>query len=155
MARHLYTWDGGASPHYADYYERALHNGILGNQRLDGDGRTSYTYMLPLGAGGGASTPVRKAWGASDWGFPCCWGTLSESFAKLSDSIFFDGGATSLYVAQFADATATWRGVTVEMAAPAYVAHPTHTARITLRVLAGRWCKTRTCRQGTKPGDAV
>ena len=39
--------------------------------------------MLPLGGA------VRKAWGKSDYGFPCCWGTLSESFAKLGDSIFF------------------------------------------------------------------
>eukprot|EP01046_Picozoa_sp_COSAG06_P019945 COSAG06_NODE_1440_length_9457_cov_4.634751_4_plen_60_part_00 len=33
--------------------------------------------MQPLG---GVNT---KPWGKSDYGFPCCWGTLSESFAKL------------------------------------------------------------------------
>merc|ERR1719453_2642059 len=44
--------------------------------------------MLPMGGAptGGA---VRKAWGSSNHGFPCCWGTLSESFATLSDAIFF------------------------------------------------------------------
>jgi DUF1680 family protein len=62
----------------------AILNGIIGNQnRLDPDGATSYIYMQPLG---GVNT---KPWGKSDYGFPCCWGTLSESFAKLGDSIFF------------------------------------------------------------------
>ena len=49
--------------------------------------------------------PLAQAWGKSDFGFPCCWGTLSESFAKLSDSIFFaaaDGGA--VYVNQYVSA---------------------------------------------------
>jgi len=44
---------------------------------------TSYIYMLPLGG------VVRKPWGASNHSFPCCWGSLSESFSKLSDSIYF------------------------------------------------------------------
>ena len=35
-------------------------------------GATSYIYMLPLGGA------VTKHWGKSDYGFPCCWGTLSE-----------------------------------------------------------------------------
>ena len=125
---------------YADFYERALLNGIVGNQdRRDPTKGTSYIYMLPLG---GAvkkascltpltpppsltphssappplipATPLRappsphpssQAWGKSDFGFPCCWGTLSESFAKLSDSIFFaaaDGSA--VYVNQYVSA---------------------------------------------------
>ena len=69
-----------ATPHhpyygrYADFYERAILNGIVGNQdRRDPTKGTSYIYMLPLGGA------VKKAWGKSDFGFPCCWGTLSES----------------------------------------------------------------------------
>ena len=59
---------------YADFYERAILNGIVGNQdRRDPTKGTSYIYMLPLGGA------VKKAWGKSDFGFPCCWGTLSES----------------------------------------------------------------------------
>jgi len=98
VARHLFQWK--AEPRYADFYERALLNGIVGNQdRRDPTKGTSYIYMLPLGGA------VKKAWGKSDFGFPCCWGTLSESFAKLSDSIFFaaaDGGA--VYVNQYVSA---------------------------------------------------
>ena len=104
VARHLFQW--GAEPRYADFYERALLNGIVGNQRrpnmadLADAPMTSYIYMLPLG---GAQF---KAWGKSDYGFPCCWGTLSESFAKLSDSIFFaSADATELFVNQFVSAS--------------------------------------------------
>ena len=72
-----------ADPAKADFYERAILNGIIGNQNRLASGATSYIYMQPLG---GVNT---KPWGKSDYGFPCCWGTLSESFAKLGDSIFF------------------------------------------------------------------
>ena len=116
VARHLFQW--GAEPRYADFYERAILNGIVGNQKrpttaatatageLHADQQmTSYIYMLPLG---GAQF---KAWGKSDYGFPCCWGTLSESFAKLSDSIFFaSADGTELYVNQFVSATVDLSG---------------------------------------------
>ena len=50
----------------------------MSNQnKEDPDGATSYIYMQPLG---GVNV---KPWGKSDYGFPCCWGTLSESFAKV------------------------------------------------------------------------
>ena len=58
----------------------------MGEQKRPAPGSnkpTSYIYMQPLG---GANL---KPWGESDYGFPCCWGTLSESFAKLGDSVFF------------------------------------------------------------------
>ena len=45
---------------------------------------TSFIYMLPLGG-----DAMHKPWGKSDEGFPCCWGTLTEQFSKLSDSIYF------------------------------------------------------------------
>ena len=94
---------------------------------------TSYIYMLPLGGA------VQKPWGKSDYGFPCCWGTLSESFAKLSDTVFFtsadgagDGGAAStFYVNLFVSATAQWAarpGVTVEQVAH-FPTDPTRTSR--------------------------
>lgn len=66
--------------------------------------------MQPLG---GVNT---KPWGKSDYGFPCCWGTLSESFAKLGDSIFFWQPAEkstthkpALFINQFVSATAKLR----------------------------------------------
>ena len=107
-----------ADPAKADFYERAILNGIIGNQNRLASGATSYIYMQPLG---GVNT---KPWGKSDYGFPCCWGTLSESFAKLGDSIFFwqpagkndaDDAATAgnpaLVVNQFASATAKLRNL--------------------------------------------
>lgn len=122
----------------ADFYERALWNGILGNQRrVDPTGVTSYIYMLPLGSAG--SGVVRKAWGRSDYGFPCCWGTLSESFAKLGDSIFFRArDERAMYVNQWVSADARWPelGLTLEQRAD-FPAHPTRTSTITVRARAG------------------
>ena len=129
LARQSFLWEGDAR--FADFYERALWNGILGNQnREDISGATSYIYMLPLG---GAQY---KPWGKSDHGFPCCWGTLSESFAKLGDSIFFSSGdGLKLFVNQFVNATLNWeaRGVKVEQSSR-FPIHPIETSVITIRV---------------------
>ena len=122
----------------ADFYERAILNGIMGNQnKQDPDGATSYIYMLPLG---GVNT---KPWGKSDFGFPCCWGTLSESFAKLGDSIFFWGGALdpyadggALYVNQFVSATAKLRHLPGEVSVQQQAHFPldaTRTSTLTVK----------------------
>ena len=120
----------------ADFYERALWNGIIGNQWRttapgSGEETTSYIYMLPLGGG-----PVKKGWGASDYGFPCCWGTLSESFAKLGDSLFFGAADGALVVNQYVSASAKWRGATVTQTAT-FPEHPTATATLTVTPEAG------------------
>lgn len=162
LARHLFQWgDAAEKSTAADFYERAILNGIIGNQnrgksscgspagcdqpgcRSPGAraaaGATSYIYMLPLGGA------VKKPWGKSDFGFPCCWGTLSESFAKLADSIFFHADST-FYVNQFVDAKATWAptqgepAVTIEQVA-FFPVHPTKTSAITVHVPAG--CRAR------------
>jgi len=94
IARHMFQWD--ADPSYADFYEQAILNGIIGNQNRQDRAMTSYIYMLPLGG------VQKKPWGASNWSFRCCWGTLSESFAKLSDSIYFTSPSkNAVYVNQF------------------------------------------------------
>jgi DUF1680 family protein len=133
LARQAFLWEGQAG--YADFYESALWNGILGNQlRDEAEGATSYIYMLPLG---GASL---KPWGKSDRGFPCCWGTLSESFAKLHDSIFFAAAdGSGILINQFVDATLTWEahGVAIEQRA-GFPAHPTETGTITVRSPEGK-----------------
>lgn len=93
----------------ADYYERALLNGLIGNQNVQGPytgDDVGFIYMLPLGPS------VTKPWGSGiNSGFPCCWGTLSETFAKLQDSIYFQsppGAATpTLYVHLFVASTVT------------------------------------------------
>ena len=106
IARHRFAWTLNASEF--DFYERALTNGLIGNQAQSGpyapdSHTTGYIYMLPLG--GGALT---KPWGASNTDLPCCWGTLSETFAKLSDSIFWQSpDGDSLFINLFVPSAAT------------------------------------------------
>ena len=65
---------------------------------------TAFIYMLPLGAGG-----MRKPWGMSNSSFPCCWGTLTEQFSKLADSIYFASpDQTTVFVNQFVSSTVRW-----------------------------------------------
>eukprot|EP00854_Cymbomonas_tetramitiformis_P028201 gene28201-34913_t len=102
LARHLYLWTANST--LFDFYERAILNGILGNQNHLDQAMTSFIYFLPLGGGG-----VTKLWGRSDFSFPCCWGTLSEQFSKLADSIFFQSADHStVYVNQFVSASVDW-----------------------------------------------
>lgn len=67
LAEILYRWTG--ETHYADYWERLLHNGVLAQQHPD-TGMVSY--FLPLEAG---ST---KEWGSPTDDFWCCHGTLMQ-----------------------------------------------------------------------------
>ena len=78
LTRHLFGWTADAR--VADYYERALLNGILGtiNPR---DGLTMY--YVPLASG------YWKIWGRPRTSFWCCTGSGVESFSKLADSIYF------------------------------------------------------------------
>ena len=90
LTRHLFCWTADAR--LADYYERTFYNGILGVQHpADGD----KLYYLPLESGYWKlfGTPLKDFW--------CCTGSMSESFAKLGDSIYFrdaDGVYVNLYV---------------------------------------------------------
>ncbi|KAH0931435.1 hypothetical protein HID58_008552 [Brassica napus] len=106
VSRNLFRWTKEVS--YADYYERALTNGVLGIQRGTEPGLM--IYMLPLGKG------VSKAVTYHGWGTPydsfwCCYGTGVESFSKLGDSIYFqeDGESPSLYVAQYISSSLDWK----------------------------------------------
>ncbi|OMO78120.1 hypothetical protein COLO4_24842 [Corchorus olitorius] len=70
VSRHLFRWTKEVA--YADYYERALTNGVLGIQRGTEPG--VMIYMLPQGRG------VSKAVSYHQWGTPfdsfwCCYGT--------------------------------------------------------------------------------
>jgi hypothetical protein len=104
VTRYLFRWTG--EPAYADYYERALINGIWGTQRADNG---QFIYYLPLATG------LRKQWGTPYDSFWCCYGTGVESFAKLGDSIYFHD-VTDLWVNLFVASTVTWRqkGVRLE-----------------------------------------
>ncbi|HEY6179523.1 MAG TPA: glycoside hydrolase family 127 protein [Kofleriaceae bacterium] len=103
LTRQLFTWTG--DPACADYYERALWNGILGTQHPS-DGSKLYYVSLASGYWKLFGTPLADYW--------CCTGSGSESFAKLGDSIYFSDD-DGLYVNLFVASELTWteRGVTV------------------------------------------
>ncbi|KAK4854772.1 hypothetical protein QYF36_001051 [Acer negundo] len=106
VSRNLFRWTKEIS--YADYYERALTNGVLSIQRGTEPG--IMIYMLPLGPG------VSKAKSYHSWGtkfdsFWCCYGTGIESFSKLGDSIYFEeeGKLPGLYIIQYISSSLDWK----------------------------------------------
>lgn len=70
VSRHLFTWTKEIA--YADYYERALTNGILGIQRGTDPG--VMIYMYPLHPGGSKARGYH-GWGTKFDSFWCCYGT--------------------------------------------------------------------------------
>jgi hypothetical protein len=90
---------------YADFYERALFNHILGS--IDPvDGMTTYFISLKPGHYKVYGTPLDSFW--------CCNGTGMENHAKYGDSIYFHD-ADKLWVNLFIASEARWgeKGVTV------------------------------------------
>ena len=95
LTRQLFSWT--ADPAMADYYERALFNGMLGTQHpADGE----KIYYTPLQSG------YWRMFGTPDHGFWCCHGSGVESHSKLGDSIYFhddEGVYVNLFVASEVD----------------------------------------------------
>jgi DUF1680 family protein len=78
ITRHLFTWTADAK--YADYYERALYNHILGQQ----DPQTGMVcYFTPLKAGS------YKLYSTRDSSFWCCVGSGFESQSKFAEAIYY------------------------------------------------------------------
>lgn len=103
LTRDLFQLD--PKPQYADYYERALYNHILGS--IDpANGMTTYFLSLAPGHFKVYSTPTKSFW--------CCTGTGLENHAKYGDSIYFHDDNT-LWVNLFIASELDWRdkGVTV------------------------------------------
>ena len=94
LTRRLFSWQPDVK--YADYYERALFNHILGAQHPH-DG--AMMWYVPLASGFWKSFP-------SDL-FLCCAGTLSESYVKLNDSIYFHND-NGIYVNLFIASQLHW-----------------------------------------------
>jgi uncharacterized protein len=136
LTRLLYGWS--ADPRLADYYERALYNGILGVQHpADGD----KLYYLPLESG------YWKLFGTPLHDFWCCTGSMAESFAKLGDSIYFHDRA-GVYVNLFMPSELTWkeRGLRLvldtrfpEEETLRLRVHTAHPQRLVLRVRVPQW----------------
>ena len=104
LTRHLFCWDPKAA--YADYYERALINGILSTQDTQ-TGMMMYFVTLASGRWKYFNTPNDSFW--------CCTGTGMENHAKYGDSIYFHGD-DSLYVNQFIASELSWpeKGLRIE-----------------------------------------
>ncbi|KAK4278069.1 hypothetical protein QN277_015965 [Acacia crassicarpa] len=105
VSRHLFRWTKEVA--YADYYERALTNGVLSIQRGTDPG--VMIYMLPLGRGV-SKAKTGHGWGTKFDSFWCCYGTGIESFSKLGDSIYFEEeGNPSLYIIQYISSSFNWK----------------------------------------------
>ncbi|XP_009767360.1 uncharacterized protein [Nicotiana sylvestris] len=106
VSRHLFRWTKEMA--YADYYERALTNGVLSIQRGRDPG--VMIYMLPL-LRGGSKARSYHGWGTQFDSFWCCYGTGIESFSKLGDSIYFEekGNTPSLYIIQYIPSSLGWK----------------------------------------------
>ncbi len=104
LTRHLLQWTGDVR--YADFYERAFLNGILGTQ---GPRPGLLQYYVAMAPG------YPRVFGTPDNSFWCCYGTGVESFSKLGDSIYFHDGK-NLFVNLFAPSEVTWpeQGMRVE-----------------------------------------
>ncbi|KQK17676.1 uncharacterized protein LOC100829886 [Brachypodium distachyon] len=112
VSRHLFRWTKEIA--YADYYERALINGVLSIQRGRDPG--VMIYMLPQGPGRSKAVSYH-GWGTQYDSFWCCYGTGIESFSKLGDTIYFEekGSKPTLYVVQYIPSIFNWKsaGLTV------------------------------------------
>ncbi|CAI9106575.1 OLC1v1005763C2 [Oldenlandia corymbosa var. corymbosa] len=114
VIRNLFRWT--KDTRYADYYERALINGVLPIQRGTEPG--VMIYFLPQKPGASKATSSR-GWGHKHDSMWCCYGSATESFAKLGDTIYFEeeGKVPGIYVVQYIPSTFNWntRNVKFEM----------------------------------------
>lgn len=90
-------------PQYMDYYERAVHNHILGSRRdVCSDTSPEVTYMFPVHPG---ALPEYDNTGT------CCGGTGLENHVKYQDTVFFQGAGSEaeLWINFYTPAELTWR----------------------------------------------
>ena len=90
---------GDAKGSYADYYERALYNHILGSQRPHSGGFVYFTPMRPN---------HYRVYSQPQQGMWCCVGSGLENHAKYGEFIYAHRGDT-LYVNLFIPSTLNWR----------------------------------------------
>lgn len=136
LTRHIFGWT--ADPAAADYYERALFNGMLGTQHpADGE----KIYYTPLASG------YWRMFGTPEHGFWCCHGTGVESHSKFGDSIYFHDD-TGIWVNQYVASEVAWpeKGVRVvqETAIPVkdttrLTVHVTKPTQMALRIRLPYW----------------
>lgn len=97
LTRHLFCMD--ADSKFADYYEKALYNHILGQQ----DTKTGMiAYYLPLLPG------AFKVYSTPDSSFWCCVGSAFENQAKFGEAIYYHKD-DQLFVNLFIPSELNWR----------------------------------------------
>jgi DUF1680 family protein len=123
----------------ADFYERALFNGILASQDPE-SGMNTYFQATRPGYVRLFHTPERSFW--------CCTGTGIENHAKYGDSIYFHD-SDALWVNLFVPSVVTWKdkGVTLRQTTAFPEEEGTRLAvsvqrpvRATIRVRQPGWC---------------
>jgi DUF1680 family protein len=138
LTRMLFAENPSAA--YADYYERALYNGILASQDPDA-GMMTYFQATRPGYLKLYHTPTDSFW--------CCTGSGMENHAKYGDSIYFRG-ADVIYVNLFIPSTVTWkdRGLTITQTTRFPEEETTRLTlaarrplRMTLKVRHPAWCR--------------
>ena len=97
VTRHLFTWS--ADEKYADYYEQALYNHILGQQ----DPQTGMVcYFTPMKPG------AYRLYSTRDQSFWCCVGSGFESQSKYGEAIYYHDNK-GIYVNLFIPSELTWK----------------------------------------------
>jgi DUF1680 family protein len=139
---------------YADYYERALFNGILASQDPVGGGFTYFQATRP-GYPKLYCTPTDSFW--------CCTGTGMENHAKYGDSVYFQS-PQALYVNLFIASELNWReqGLTIAQLTRfpdeprtqlrVRAAKPT---RLRLKIRQPAWCARASCKLNGRPQAAL
>jgi DUF1680 family protein len=139
---------------YADYYERALYNGILASQDPD-SGMMTYFQATRPGYVRLYHTPIESFW--------CCTGTGMENHAKYGEAIYSEDG-DALWVNLFIPSTVTWRarGLTLTQTtrfpdeeATRLAVDAARATEVTLRVRRPGWCEGMTVRVNGLPWGAA
>jgi DUF1680 family protein len=137
LTRALFMQSADAA--FADYYERALCNGILASQDPD-SGMMTYFQATRPGYVKLYCTPADSFW--------CCTGSGMENHAKYGDSIYFHD-ADSLYVNLFIASELSWKekGLKVtqttafpEEGATRLAVHAAQPMRLGLKIRHPSWC---------------
>lgn len=99
-------WQQMPQASYADYYERALWNGILGTRSPDDP--AAIQYYVPMQSGG------FRYYGEADNAYVCCSGTGIESFSRLAEFVYAHDDA-SLWVNLFTPSVVAWTAKGIEV----------------------------------------
>lgn len=125
---------------HADYYERALYNGILASQDPE-TGMTTYFQATRPGYVRLFHTPEKSFW--------CCTGSGMENHAKYGDSIYFHD-RDALWINLFIPSVVTWKdaGLTLRQTTTFPEAPRTRLTvtvdrpvRVTLNLRRPGWCR--------------